>query len=145
MSRLHYRLATTENGLATGHLFVWQLPPPTTATYRDHSQKFPQSDGGEARHGFRSVELTWNTLTPAQAYTIRRMVVTVLSAGNPLYLTINRADGTRPGNDWIDVFGRPRIPDIEPEGSIAGASGFYHRNVTLFVNNLTIVNDPAEL
>jgi hypothetical protein len=57
-------------------------------------------------------------------------------------MTIDRANGTGSGPDWIDVSGKPHMPDFDPSRFV-GATNIVHQNMELFLNNLTIVNDPA--
>ena len=42
--------------------------------------------------------------------------------------------------DWIDVYGKPQMPDFRP---IANSSGKLHGSTTFVLNALVIVNDPA--
>lgn len=138
-----WRIGVSEAGLA--YFLAIPLPPPDVAVYRDASQEISKSRGGVARHGYKSVTLQWNRLTAAQGALLRDYVQDALdSAGGVLFLTIDRANGTAPTFDWIDVSGRPQLPEFSsslPTYVQGGHRGF--NNVSLRVNNLSIVNDPS--
>lgn len=139
---LGWRIAATEAALANGYMFLRGIPLPDTAPYRDHSQRVSKTTGGQARHGYKNVRLFWEILDRAQANRLRTIVQAGLDDAGYVYLTIDRNNGIAGGPDWIDVRGRPYMPDFDPS-QIAGATGTVHQRVELFVNNLTIVNDPA--
>lgn len=140
-----YRLALSEAELVDGSVMAWGLQPPSAAPYVDHTEAVGQSDGGQALLGYDQVTLSWDIMSSAEAATIGRLVEDALGTDGEgfLYLTISRANGTNPGPDWIDVMGRPHPPQIAAPPNIAGISDLYHQNVTLVVNNLTILNDPS--
>jgi len=139
------RLAITEALLGRGYLIQnWRLPTPSLPIYNDNSVRVTTSDGGEALRGFRSFSLTWDVLDSLQRRTVRRIAEESLdSSGGLIFATIDFSwNGTGPNGTWVDVSGNARIPAIVPIGNSDGlASG----SVTLIVNNLTIVNDPANL
>ena len=136
------RLATSEALLAKGALvYAWGVPAPSLPIYNDHSAKALLSDGGQSLRGYASVSLTWDRLTWYQAYIIRKLAEDAIDAGGVLYATVNRAWNRKGmGSDWIDVSGKPHIPDGTPAGNTDGllSDGF-----TLFLNNLTIESDPS--
>jgi hypothetical protein len=140
MSNFYYRLAFTESGLGKGYLFSRGLPPPSTVTFKDFSGEYSQSDGGKVQHGYLSVVLMWNVLTYTQSYQLRKY-----TNSSVLYATIDRNNGTKPGRDWVDVRGVPLPMNIERDRGIAGSIGGATINVTLTINNLTIVNDPSSV
>lgn len=137
------RLAVTEALLARGYLIQnWRLPSPGLPIYNDNTVRVATSDGGEALRGFRSFSLTFDVLDFLQRRTLRRIAEESLdSSGGLIFATVDRSwNGAGPDGDWIDVSGQAHIPAITPIGNSDGrASG----GVTLIVNNLTIVNDPA--
>lgn len=137
----NYRLATALADLAKGHLFSYGIPVPDQPVYQDHSTRPYLSDGGQALRGFSYVTWLWDELTLNQASTLRLLVETALDADTPLYLTIDKGwNGGSARNNWIDVSGRPIVPQITPQPR---ASGWVVRNVELRVVNLTVENDPA--
>lgn len=136
------RLAITEAGLEKGSmLYAWRLPIPTLSLYNDHSTKIPLSDGGQALRGFASVSLTWDRLTWDQARTVRKLVEDAIDGGGLLYASVNRGWNRSGGaDDWIDVSGKPHIPD----GTAAGnTQGRVSDGVSLLLNALSVVNDPS--
>lgn len=142
-ARIGWRIALTEAGLNLGWFFARGLPPPTNAPYHDYSTRVSHSEGGQSRHGYKNVRMFWETLTRGQASNLRTVLQAGLDSGTGLiFLTIDRANGSGSGPDWIDVSGRPHMPDFDPS-RFAGATNIVHQNVELFLNNLTIVNDPA--
>ena len=78
-------------------------------------------------------------MTREQAYILRKFVD---DAGSGLlYMTIQRLDGTKPNYGWVDISGRPDLSDIEPNGPMQFWGGHTHKNVTLTLNNITIVSE----
>lgn len=136
------RLAITEANLTKGYVtFSWGLPKPDLPVYNDSSTRVATADGGLSLRGWPSVILTWNRLSPRQARTVRKLVEDALDGGGLLYATIDRSwAGVGAQGDWIDVSGVPQLPQITPAGN---TSGLAKDNVTLVINDLTIVNDPA--
>ena len=136
-------MASTEAGLTNNGLFAQKFPPPTSAVYRDYSTRVSQSTGGQARHGYKNVRLFWEVLDRRQALLLRTTIQAGLDATGVVFWTIDRANGTSGGPDWIDVSGKPYMPDFDPSTPIASATAVAHSRVELYINNLTIVNDPA--
>lgn len=140
----NFRLALTEAALATGRLFVRQLPPPSLVPYQDHSVKVGKGEGGQSLHGYQRCTFMWDNMATKHSYVLRTLIQAALdSAGGVLYATIDRSNGTAPGGDWIDVYGVPIMPDFAPGAARGIRNGVAHSNVQLVINNLTIVNDPA--
>lgn len=138
MSRLNARIATSEAGLAKGAFFVRGIPKPQMF-YRDHSTRSPQGEGGETLHGYKAVTLLWSDLTAAQAAELRDLIETAQAAATPvIFLTITRDNADNGNYDWIDVSGRPLMPEWQP-----GRDGEVFTQVEFVVNNLTILNDPS--
>lgn len=140
---LNYRISTTGAGLAKGNFFLLNIPPPDNVEYRDHSVEVDVGLGGMVLHGYRNVRFLWTNLRPNQTHRIKNLVDEALSAGTDLYLTFDRDNGDAPGRDWIDTSGTPHPMIIDRVPSVAGSRRSAHVNVELFVNNLSIVNDPS--
>jgi len=143
-NRLRWRIATTEAGLANNWFIALGVPEPTQVEYKDYSVKNSQSEGGIARHGYRTIKIMWKKLSPFQAWTIKTMHDNAkASATGLLFMTTLRLDASKPGGDWIDISGRPDMGDIAPEQPIISANGYSHDTVVLTISNVTILNDPA--
>lgn len=137
------RLAITEALLAQGYLVHnWRIPSPSLPLYSDHASKVALSDGGQSLRGFRSFSLMFDVLDSLQRRTLRRIAEEALdSAGGLIFATVDRGwNGAGPIDDWIDISGTPHVPQITPIGN---SNGLASSGVTLVVNNLTIVQDPA--
>lgn len=137
-----FRIALTQAGLTTGFFFLRKIALPTTCTFKGFSQAIPQSEGGSVQHGFLNVTMSWLNVTPITAYYIRKYVTDALNGTKMLYLTVPYNDGTKPGRRFIDVSGRPHPIDTAEGGTIDGG-GLFYENLQLFVNNVTVINDPA--
>jgi len=143
----HWRIATSEAGLATGSFFVNKLPAPSTCFYQKTTVENPQSDGLQAVHGYQQTTLLWDVLNGYQYKTLKDVITLQSQAKSTIYLTIDRGDGSHSNPDWIDVFGYPYIQIAQSQegpliGRYAGGSPDF-RSVKLFLNNLTIRNDPS--
>lgn len=141
--RNKYRIALTEAGLSSGALMARGIPIPTVAPYKDHSVIVEKGDGSNREYGYKTVELMWDRLTAAQGRILYALVESARGGSGLLYLTIDRADGNAPGQDWIDVYGRPGRLVLTGEAPLNRHGYSTHRNVSLNVNNLTVVNDPS--
>lgn len=136
------RLAETEAGLSRGYIIhSWGLPKPTQPIYQDHSQKVALADGGQALRGWPSVTLIWDRLSITQFRTLRKLVEAAIDNTGYLYLTVDKSwNGSEGHGYWVDVRGKPTIPDNAPT---ANTSGMIRDNVVLEINNIESVNDPA--
>jgi len=138
--KLNYRISTTEIRLGYGHLFAQGIPVPDIQVYNDSSSVVSTGDGGETRHGYLSVTWTWNRLSFNQIRIIKGMIDYVQSNDLYLYMTVDRGvDGSGRG-DWIDVKGKPR--NLQ-QTVVSNSNSVGYDNVTLYLNNLVIVNDPS--
>lgn len=140
MSVLGWRIASTEAGLQTGALFARGIPPPDVFEYKDYSERRPQSQGGQSRHGYKNITVVWNRLDTKQSNALRAVIQTGIDDAGFVYLTLDRSNGTASGWDWIDVYGYPQMPDFRP---IEDSSGRMHGSVNFVLNAIVIVNDPA--
>lgn len=136
---LYWRISATST-LAGQNFFALGLPPPQTPVYKTYTTLVPQSQGGQSRQGYINVTLLWDVLTREQGFLLKKIVETVLAAGTPLYLTVDYNDGSYEAGHFVDVSGTPHPVILEPE---QGTQGLIYPNVTLFVTDLTVVNNPA--
>ena len=139
------RLSTTEAGLPLGYLIqAHQIPERSIsiAVYNDHSQKFSNTDGGQGLHGFSSVQINFNNLDSRQAQRLRQLVDDALAlSAKRLWATIDLGwNGSATPGSWVDVYGRPLVPDISPSPN---SRGVLTNTVTLTINNVVIDNNPA--
>lgn len=137
--QLYWRISTTST-LARQNLFLLGIPPPTTPVYKEYAALVQQSQGGQSRQGYINVTLLWDTLTRQQGFKLKALVEVALAAGSLLYATVDYNDGTYGPGHFVDISGVPHPVVLEPAGN---SQGLIYSNVTLFVNNCTIVNNPA--
>ena len=135
------RLGVSEATLAY-LVYGMGLPEPDLPVYADHASKVNLGDGGQSLRGSASASLTWRQLTGHQAWQLRLLIENALAtAGAELFMTIDKGWGNLgPPYAYIDVRGKPRIVDAPP---ISQSRATMRNNVTVFINNLTVVNDPA--
>lgn len=138
----NFRIATTLAGLNKGYFFLRKIAPPATATFKGFSQTVPQSEGGLAQHGFKNVTLSWVNADPRTLYYLKKYVDEVLSGSKRIYMTVPYNDGTKPGRRFVDISGRPHPIDAA-EGGIIDGGGMFFESFQLFINDVTIINDPA--
>lgn len=136
---LSYRISSEPADLSRNFLFLLRVPPPTVVQYKDHSVRSPKGDGGESRHGYKSVELTWDRLDLNQF----RRLKSKIDYTADVYLTFPMLNGEREGMGWVDGYGKPSLSDPVPLSPLTGKVAVY-ANITLRVNNVTIINDPAD-
>lgn len=136
---LYWRLSATSGGLNHGHLFARKLPPPNTVDYKAYSEIVPQSQGGQARQGYDNLSLLWDFLDFSQLKALSDIVEAGLTAGI-IYITFDRADGTKLLNDFVDGNGVPWPLEFQP---VSNGRGVGVQNVKLTVNNLSVTGDPS--
>lgn len=138
-----WRIATTEGGLAKGAFWVLGIPPLTLAPFKDHSVLAENSDGSQSAHGFQNLELFWESMSPLAYYTLTAKINLARSGTGLIYLTIDPGNDLHPGPTFIDVSGKPGKPEFT-QGAPVNRSGAGHiPNVRIFVNDVTILNDPS--
>ena len=139
-----WRIAITEADLEFGYLFALDIPPPTTPSFEDHSERIAQGQGGIATLGYARAEWLWTNVIPTTTFLIRDTVKqALLTANNRIFITLDRSNGTKPGRDWIDVSAVPHIPVHQMGSPNSGASNAFHSQLTLVLNNIQIINDPS--
>lgn len=137
---LNWRMATASD-LSKAYFFVIGLPTPVAFDYEGHTERTPQSTGGEKRQGYKTLSVVWSMLTARQSYRLKQLLEVVIAASTPLYMTIPRQDGDAClDQDWIDISGTPIMPKF---ASPPNSRGVIHSPVELRINNITIENDPA--
>lgn len=136
---LYWRISATST-LLHQNFFALGLPIPQTPIFKTYSALVPQSQGGQARQGYENVSILWSELTREQGFKLKALVETVLTASTPLYMTVDFNDGTYLPGSFVDVSGTPYPVILE---AAAWSQGLVYQNVTLFLNNVTVVNNPA--
>jgi hypothetical protein len=138
----YIRIAPTLAGLANGYLGdSWELPDPVLPVYNESATRSNRADGGQSLRGQRSVVWVWNNIGPIDAYTIRKIVEDAIDGGGLIYATIN-LNWSMVGapNYWIDIKGTAILPTSQPAENTEGS---LQSQVTLTINQVEIVNDPA--
>lgn len=135
-----WRISATAT-LTNQHFFTLGLPEPDLVDYKGYTQEAPRSTGGVTRHGYKNISLLWNTMDYVQLLTLNNIVNAAVTAGT-VYATIDRSFGIKLANDFIDVSGVPHYLTFTP---IENSRGIQYSNVTLFVTNITVINDPSDL
>lgn len=143
----YWRIGLTEAALMKNYFQFFKIPEPTTSQFKTFSGTFAQSDGGQAQMGYYNLRMTWQALRPDQAFFIRVFIDAALGASasgtGVIYLTVPYNNADKMSLRWIDIAGIPYPLDASVGGTINGGLGMYYENVELFVNNITIINDPA--
>lgn len=140
-SLCNIRLGSSEAGLSRGYIIhSLGIPKPTQPIYNDHSVQVALSDGGVAKRGWPSIILLWDDLTVVQVRVLREIVDAAITAGY-LYVTADKSwNGSEGLGYWVDFRGRPALSDSPPS---PGTSGLLRENISLTIDNLETVNDPA--
>lgn len=135
---LYWRLSATST-LARQNLFALGLPPVNLPDYRTYSELVPQSQGSQVRQGYINTRLLWDDLDFLQFRTLTRITEAAITAGL-IYATLPKGNGTALLNDFIDVSGVALPLEYQP---VSNARGVMYANVTLTINNITVVSDPS--
>ena len=140
-----FRIATTEVDLTRGYFFTKGIDAPTTFIYKSFSEPFSQSFGGQVQHGFPNVTMTWVNVSSKTVKLISEYVrVALATPSRQIFLTIPVNNGIYIARHWVDISGTP-YPIDTTEGGVLSSFGMFFDNLTLFINNISIVNDPAVL
>ena len=138
---MYWRIAATSAALPTSHFFALGLPPPNTLVYKGYTQMYPQSKGALSRQGYKNIVILWDSMDFVQLRTLTRIVeAAIASATGIIYATIERGDGSKLLNDFIDVSGTCQPLTFTP---VSNGRGVMFQNVTLTLQNIVITNDPS--
>lgn len=135
---LYWRLSATST-LTRKNLYALGLPPVNTPDYKTYSELVPQSQGGQTRQGYINSRLLWDELDFLQFKVLTGIVEAAITAGL-IYATVPKGNGTALLNDFIDISGIPLPLEYQP---VNDARGVMYANVTLTINNITVVSDPS--
>lgn len=142
-----YRIGLVEADLARGYWAAYDIPLPQLAPLLDSTEESSRSAGGQALHGYTTCPVLWTRLTMYQAWRVRRFIDDAKAGTGLLYLTIARNDAKHGGLYFIDINGYPHRPrEAADDGDMAARAadgGQYIDNYLMFLNNITIVNDPS--
>lgn len=143
-----FRIGLSQALMTSNFFQFFKIPVPTTCQFRDYSGTFSQSDGGAVQHGYATVTMLWNNLRSDQAFFLKEFVNGALGddpAGTGiLYMTVLKNNADDIGRRYIDVSGVPHPLEINEAGTLNGSVGLVvYENVRLFLNDVTIINDPA--
>lgn len=137
-----FRISLTAD-LSKGNFFLRGIAAPTTTQYQGFSETLPQADGGQVQHGYKNLILTWVSVDANTVYIIKQFVNDCLNSTKTLYMTVPMNDGSKVGRTFIDVSGRPLPIKVEEIGVPEWGVAF--NNMTLALNNITIVNNPSTI
>jgi hypothetical protein len=133
--RIGDTISTMDYFLQTG------IPIPTENPFNLYSALLPRGQGGNKSAGYQNATLSWATMGGEGLNSLKSYVDPVRATGAEIFLTLQKMEGETFGDHWIDIRGQPHVITYTKIG--AKASGKAYRNVVLFVNNITIVNDPS--
>lgn len=143
----HWRLALIEAELVQGSFFLYGIPAPSIAPYLDSSKESGRSQGGQATHGFASVDFLWERLTREQAFQIRKFIDAAKIGNGLLYMTVDLSDDSTVDTTWVDVRGRPHRDIKQADaGQIVGrmkSGKGSMENYRMLLNNVDVLNNPS--
>lgn len=140
-----WRMALTEPLLATGSFYNFGFPAPEAGSPRDHSAQVGRTDGGQALYGYHTIPILFPKLSEAQASALIRFLREARSTSGYLFMTIWTGAGyDENGPRWIDVQGRPHLPEEVPSTRLVGTYGqVAYEPVSFRLVNFTVINDPS--
>lgn len=133
-----WRIAATEVGLDRGLFISHRLPMPETIAFQDWSEELASAEGATNRAGYVRCVMAWTRITRPQLFKFRR-IVTSLGRNVPLFMTVDRNNGTKGSEEWIDISGYPLLSD--PPADAVARKTRQSYDVTLTLNNITIIGD----
>lgn len=141
----NWRIALAEADLDMGAFAAHGIPVPNVAAFNDSSKATTRSQGEQALHGFPTIDFLFDRLTREQAYRLRQFIDDAKEGTGWLYMTVDMNDDSAPGEQWVDVRGKPhRDPKMADAGPIVGRRGQgSFSNYSLFLNNVVVLNNPS--
>lgn len=141
-----WRMALAEADLSFSAFQQLGLPVPDVCDFKDHTTERFHSTGAQFLAGYATAEILWNVLTGPQLATIYTTVESAKSGSGILYMTIDLGDGRVSARAWADISARPARPITTQSGPISGkirGSLPHYENVSLALNNVTVINEPS--
>ena len=134
-------MATTLAGLQRGALPTIGMPPVVQFFPRDYSAKVNDAEGGVSRAGFMTYEVLWTRVDVQQLAVFQRIFAATV--GSDLYFTGRWWDTNNPVVRWVDMMGKPDATDPTPNVPAFAYGIQVFSTVSLKLNNVILVNDPA--
>lgn len=133
-----WRIAATEVGLDRGMFISHNLPMPETIDFKSYSEQLDSAEGAKNKAGYVRVVMSWAKITRPQLFKFRR-IVTGLGRNVRLFMTVDRNSGTKGSEEWVDISGYPDL--LEPPADAVGRKTRQSYDITLSLNNVTIIGD----
>lgn len=142
----NWRIALTEADLAMGSFAAYGIPVPDVAAYNDSTKETTRGRGEQALHGSATIDFLFDRMTRPNAWRLRKFIDDAKSGTGYLYMTVDLNDDSAPGEQWVDVRGKPhRDPKAADSGPIAGRSGQGSmKNYSMLLKNVEILNNPSD-
>ena len=134
-----WRMASAEAALDRRTFMTIGLPPPNVVVFQEYGEKDTDSEGGQLVRGKCQVQMAWENMTPRQAATLRAEIEAGVTAGY-LWLTVDRASGHAPGPDWVDIKGKPYLPDW---ATVAKTYNQVYGQLALRLLAVEVINSPS--
>lgn len=144
----NWAFAVVEADLGRFKLPTLEIPVPDVVDYTPYANVITVADGGQRRYGYSQLRLTWETMNGRAYDKMSAFIIVAQASPNVMYATVDLYDSGRASSSawYVDISGYPHfMPQAAPlAGSVAGRRGQkVFTNVTLFLNNITIINDPS--
>lgn len=107
----------------------------------DYSTKKNDAEGGVHRDGFMTYELLWTRMVQDQLSALKRIFNATI--GSDIYITGLWYDTSDPVLRWVDMKGKPDMTDATPNVPAFAYGQQVFSTISLKLNNVVIINDPA--
>ena len=137
-----WRISSSEAGLAFGQFAAIDIPIPDLFDYRPNSLAATVGDGSQRMYGYTKAILFWDSLSQRHYRHIRQFTDQQKS---PIFMTIDRENGSKSSPYFIDISGFPHIPlEIQRLNSLVARTGpNIFSNIQVQLVNVAIINDPS--
>lgn len=136
-----WRISDQQSTLSRNSLPSVGLPPVVQWFPRDYSVKKNDAVGGIHRDGFLTYEVLWTRMDTGQLSALMRYFN--LTVGSDLYFTGYWYDTVNPVVRFVDLRGKPDLSDPTPNAPAFGYGVQVFSAITLKLNNVVLINDPA--
>ena len=131
-----WRIAVSFVGLPRGLFLPNRLPMPETFNLTPFSELIPSSEGATNESGYVKCVITWTNMPRGQLFFFRNLTDNMANHTR-LYMTVDRNNGTRGVEEWVDISGYPTLS--YPTAEAVGRRDKQAYNVTLSLNNVIII------
>lgn len=137
--------ASVQTGLSSGMFAAIELPIPEVFHLRRWTNSITVGDDSQRVYGRYQVEMLWNNLSQRTYFQLGQFIENSQQGTGLLFMTVDAHEIYHSGTHFMDISGYPYYPsEVAQAATLPGRKGpASNENVQIFLNAVTIVNDPS--